>query len=495
MLFNSYTFIFAFLPIVLIGFFQFGKIHRDFASSWLAAASIVFYGYWNPAYVGLLFASIVTNYAFGMWIVKSTIQHSGKRKSYVFIFGISANLILLGYYKYTNFFISSFNHLSEYQLSISEIILPLGISFFTFTQIAFLVDTYQGKVKEYNFIHYILFVTYFPHLVAGPVLHHKDMMPQFAHRATYLINWQNIATGILLFTLGLCKKVFWADSLAPYANGVFDGVKVGLSSGIIPTIYEAWAGALTYTLQIYFDFSGYTDMALGIALMFNIRLPINFNSPYKATSIIEFWRRWHITLSVFLRDYLYIPLGGNRHGKLRRHLNLLTTMLLGGLWHGAGWTFLIWGGMHGLYLTANHLWRNFAGERLQNRLFTSIFSITGWALTFIAVVSAWVMFRAENVAQGTALLKAMYGIANRPILFNDVLHGQLLTIGNMSGRGLLLLLIPALFWVWLLPNSSKLKFISTNKLLTTIQAVAVIAFLFVAINQFGNYSPFLYFQF
>ena len=495
MLFNSYGFIFLFLPVVLLGFFQLARIHHAYAAAWLGISSLFFYGYWNPAYVGLLLGSIICNYAFGMWIAKAGVQHAAARKKQILIFAIASNLLLLGYYKYANFFLSSANSLAGSNLSLGDIILPLGISFFTFTQIAFLVDTYQGKVKEYNFVHYVLFVTYFPHLIAGPVLHHKDMMPQFAHNATYRINWDNVATGLLLFTLGLCKKVLWADSLAPFATAIFDGAQHGMATGTLPTIYEAWSGALAYTLQIYFDFSGYTDMALGIALMFNIRLPINFNSPYKSTSIIEFWRRWHITLSTFLRDYLYIPLGGNRHGKLRRYGNLMTTMLLGGLWHGAGWTFVIWGALHGSYLVINNLWRELVSERFLRWVPNWLGAFAGGLLTFVAVVAAWVVFRAENMAQAQVILKAMFGIAARPISFDAVQHGNLLLLTDMSGRDLLRLLVPGLLWVWLLPNSTRIRFIQGSALLAALQAAAVLGMLYLAIDQFGSYSPFLYFQF
>lgn len=495
MLFNSYGFIFLYLPVVLLGFFQLGRINHSYAAAWLALASLFFYGYWNPAYVGLLLGSIMCNYAFGMWVAKAGVQRAAARKKHILAFAIAANLLLLGYYKYANFFLSGANTLTGSHLSLSEIILPLGISFFTFTQIAFLVDTYQGKVKEYNFVHYLLFVTYFPHLIAGPVLHHKEMMPQFAHASTYRVNWQHVATGLLLFTLGLCKKVLWADSLAPYATAIFDGAQHGLATGTLPTIYEAWSGALTYTLQIYFDFSGYTDMALGIALMFNIHLPINFNSPYKSTSIIEFWRRWHITLSTFLRDYLYIPLGGNRHGKPRRYLNLMATMLLGGLWHGAGWTFVIWGALHGAYLTINHLWREMVAERFMRWIPNWLGTLAGGSLTFIAVVAAWVVFRADNMAQALSLLQAMFGIAARPISFDAVLHGSLLLLTDISGRDLMRLLIPALAWVWLLPNSTRIRFIQGGIFLTLLQATVVLGMLYLVIDQFGFYSPFLYFQF
>jgi alginate O-acetyltransferase complex protein AlgI len=265
--------------------------------------------------------------------------------------------------------------------------------------------------------------------------------------------------------------------------------------GTLPTIYEAWSGALAYTLQIYFDFSGYTDMALGVALMFNIRLPINFNSPYKSTSIIEFWRRWHITLSTFLRDYLYIPLGGNRHGTLRRYGNLMTTMLLGGLWHGAGWTFVIWGVLHGAYLTFNHLWCELVAEKFLRWVPTWLGALAGGLLTFIAIVAAWVVFRANDMAQAMTLLNAMFGIAARPISFDSVLHGNLLLLTDMSGRELLRLLIPGLLWVWLLPNSTRIRFIKGSVLLATLQAALVLYMLYLAIDQFGSYSPFLYFQF
>lgn len=495
MLFNSYSFIFLFLPMVFLGFFQLGRLHHAYAAAWLALSSLFFYGYWNPAYVGLLLGSIVFNYALGMWIAKAGVKQDTRRKTRLLAFAISANLLLLAYYKYANFFLSSVNSITGSSLSLGEIILPLGISFFTFTQIAFLVDTWQGKVKEYNFIHYVLFVTYFPHLIAGPVLHHAEMMPQFARAATYRINWDNVATGLLLFTLGLCKKVLWADSLAPYATAIFDGVDHGMTVGTLPTIYEAWSGALAYTLQIYFDFSGYTDMALGIALMFNIRLPINFDSPYKATSIFDFWRRWHMTLSRFLRDYLYIPLGGNRKGKLCRYVNLLITMLLGGLWHGAGWTFVVWGALHGVYLTINHLWRELVSQRFLQWAPGWISTLAGGALTFIAVVAAWVVFRADSMAQAMVMLNAMFGIDYRPIALDAVMHGNLLLLTNMSGRDLLQLLVPGLLWVWLLPNSTRVRFLKGSYLLTALQTAIVLYMLYVAIDRFGSYSPFLYFQF
>lgn len=491
MLFNSYAFIFAFLPVVLLAYFQLAKIGHAYAAGWLALASIFFYGYWNPAYVGLLLFSVSFNYTFGVWIARARVKARLLSAKHLLIAAVAGNLLLLGYYKYANFFLDSVNRLTGSGFTLGEIILPLGISFFTFTQIAFLVDTWQGKVKEYNFIHYILFATYFPHLIAGPVLHHSEMMPQFAQRNNYRLNWDHLASGILLFTVGLCKKVLMADAFAPYAHAVFDGVQ----RGFVPTVYEAWSGALAYTMQIYFDFSGYTDMALGVALMFNIRLPINFNSPYKATSIIEFWRRWHMTLSRFLRDYLYIPLGGNRRGKFRRYTNLSVTMLLGGLWHGAGWTYICWGALHGAYLGINHIWRELVPEKIFGWIPVWFSRLSGGFITFMAVVIAWVVFYSVDMAHAWVMLQAMSGMEARPITLDEVIHKQLLLSTDLSGRELVILMLTAFLWIWALPNSNTLKFIKGNILLALAQALAVVYFLSKAIDHFGSYSPFLYFQF
>lgn len=491
MLFNSYAFIFLFLPVVAIVFFQLARVGQQYASAWLALSSLFFYGYWNPDYLGLLLGSIVGNYSFGTWIGRAVNRHDAIRGKKLLFAAVTANLLLLGYFKYANFFMENMDALTGAHWLIGKIVLPLGISFFTFTQIAFLVDVHQGKVKEYNFMHYLLFVTYFPHLIAGPILHHQEMMPQFAQRRNYRPNWDNIATGLLLFTLGLCKKVLWADSFAPYANDIFKGIH----AGALPTIYEAWFGALAYTMQIYFDFSGYTDMALGIAMIFNIRLPFNFDSPYKSTSIIEFWRRWHMTLSRFLRDYLYIPLGGNRKGMLRRYLNLMATMLLGGLWHGAGWTFVLWGMLHGIYLTLNHLWRDFVTARIPFRFPGWMACTAGGIVTFVAVVTAWVFFRASDLPQAIIMLKAMYGIEARPIAFDAVLHGNLLTLSDLSGRDLAKLVAAGLAWIWLLPNSNTVKFHGANHAAAILQAGLVVGMIVLVLDQFGTYSPFLYFQF
>ncbi|MBI3433453.1 MAG: MBOAT family protein [Hydrogenophilales bacterium] len=415
MLFNSYPFLFLFLPIAFLGFFQIGRYSRPLAALWLFAASLFFYGWWNPAYVGLLLGSVFFNYAIGVALSREHARGNERRQKWILGLGIAADLCLLGYYKYANFFVENANVALGMGWQIEPIILPLGISFFTFTQIAFLVDAYRGEVKETNFIHYGLFVTYFPHLIAGPVLHHKEMMPQFAHPATYRVNWENLSVGLSIFSIGLFKKVVLADGIAPSASHVFATAADGGSVALL----EAWAGALAYSLQLYFDFSGYSDMAIGLSRLFGVKLPLNFHSPYKAVNIIEFWRRWHMTLSRFLRDYLYFPLGGNRKGPARRYLNLMATMLLGGLWHGAGWTFVIWGALHGLYLAINHGWhqiRTRMGHDLKRS--TRLGRVVGMSLTFLVVVIGWVFFRADNLAAALAILRGMAGL-NADLAGND----------------------------------------------------------------------------
>lgn len=406
MLFNSFEFLFLFFPVLLIVFFRLGGHSHRLAATWLTAGSLFFYGWWNPAYLGLLLASIVFNYTVGYSLARGHDIGSVRRKRLLAL-GVASNLALLGYYKYANFFIGTINSSLGTSYGVAEIILPLGISFFTFTQIAFLVDAARGEAREFDFIRYSLFVTYFPHLIAGPVLHHKEMMPQFGQASTYRVNMDYLTIGLTVFAIGLFKKVVLADGIAPYATPVFAAAE----HGEMLTLFQAWGGTLAYTLQLYFDFSGYSDMAIGLSYVIGVRLPLNFNSPYKAVSISDFWRRWHMTLSRFLRDYLYIPLGGNRRGRLRRYFNLMVTMLLGGLWHGAGWTFVIWGGLHGLYLVIHQAW-----QRLRSRLghdlerTSPMGRFLGMAITFLAVVVGWVFFRAQTLDGALSILRAMAGL-------------------------------------------------------------------------------------
>lgn len=429
MLFNSYFFILVFLPVTLLVFFALGRNGgRRAAIAWLVAASLFFYGWWNPAYLGLIVASILFNYAVGS-VLGDTKRRAQTRKA-ALVLGISANLAVLAYYKYANFFLGSLNSALGTGYGLSEIILPLGISFFTFTQIAFLVDAYRGEAREYNFLHYALFVTYYPHLIAGPVLHHKEMMPQFGHAGIFRFDTLNFSAGLTYFILGLFKKTVIADGIAGFGSPVFAAAQSGQPLSFL----DAWGGALSYTFQLYFDFSGYSDMAVGLALMMGVRLPLNFNSPYKAVNIIEFWRRWHMTLSRFLRDYLYIPLGGNKKGEARRYTNLLITMLLGGLWHGAGWTFVIWGGLHGLYLMINHAW-----QRVRRRLGHDLDRSSGWhralstLLTFVAVVVGWVYFRAADVDAAHHMLRSMATVQGFQVsgFYAEVIRGS--ALGRAAG--------------------------------------------------------------
>ena len=408
MLFNSYQFIFIFLPITILLFYLAGRYSQHIAAAWLVIASLFFYGWWNPRYLVLLLTSIFFNYTVGVGLIKEQ-QRSGKSKrcKAILIFGLAFDLSLLGYYKYANFFMENINALTGSSFNLGEILLPLGISFFTFTQIAFLVDAFRGEVKGYNFIHYILFITYFPHLIAGPILHHKEIIPQFSSPETYKVNFNNIAVGLTVFFIGLIKKTALADGIAPHAVTLFALADKGQAL----TFFEAWLGGICYAFQLYFDFSGYSDMAIGGSLMFGIKLPLNFHSPYKAVNIFEFWRRWHMTLSRFLREYVYTPLSHGRQKPWRLMLNLVITMLVGGLWHGAGWNYLIWGGMHGFYLTINHLWRNLRrGFEQDIRISTPIGSFLGCALTFAAFVLSLALFRTHSMNGAEHMISGMLAL-------------------------------------------------------------------------------------
>jgi alginate O-acetyltransferase complex protein AlgI len=402
MLFTTPTFILLFLPLTLLGFYLIGRRSPGAAAAWLLGVSLLFYSHWQPRDTLLLLASIMLNFSIGRRITSG-----GSAARSWLIAGIAIDLGLLALFKYADFAVRNLNLLPGVNLPLPGLALPIGISFFSFTQIAFLVDAYRHKVTESKPVHYGLFVTYFPHLVAGPVLHHAQMMPQFADRSIYQVQAGNLVGGLAIFAIGLLKKVVLADGISPYADAVFNPA----DAGAMPVTAEAWMGAVAYALQLYFDFSGYSDMAVGLSWMFNVSLPFNFNSPYKAGDISEFWRRWHISLSSFLRDYLYIALGGNRHGEIRRYLNLAATMVLGGLWHGASWTFVAWGALHGLYLMVHHGFRAAIGKRRHQALA----SLPAWrmaagAMTLLAVVVAWVLFRAGTFAGAMQVLRGMAGL-------------------------------------------------------------------------------------
>ena len=392
MLFNSYIFIFSFLPITFfLYFFLLEKRLITGAKGFLVFASLFFYSWWDIAYLPLILSSMLFNYVLGNSL-NENFKKVQLHKKGLLTFGIVGNLSLLGYFKYTDFFLENFNLAFDGSVPLLHLALPLAISFFTFQQIAYLVDSYRAETAEYNFLNYALFVTFFPQLIAGPIVHHKEMMPQFASKWNLIKNYRNIALGIFIFSMGLFKKVVIADTFAIWATKGFDKIEV-------LTFIEAWATSLSYTFQLYFDFSGYTDMAIGAALLFNIKLPINFNSPYKALDIQDFWRRWHITLSRFLRDYIYIPLGGNRKGSFRTYSNLMATFVLGGIWHGAGWTFIFWGFLHGMALVIHRGWKT---------LGLNMPKILAWFITFNFINIAWVFFRAKEWDDAIKVLNGMF---------------------------------------------------------------------------------------
>ena len=528
MLFNSVGFILMFLPITFLGMYLLSRHSQNLAALWLGLASVCFYAVWDARFVLLLLVSISINYSAGYFIGKRRAEKDRHHARLALVMALVINMALLAYFKYFNFFIQSISAAFGVEITGLDIILPLGISFFTFTQIAFLVDVYKGLAREYSFVNYLLFVTWFPHLIAGPVIHHKQMMPQFSDSGTWKLSTVNLSAGLTIFIIGLAKKILIADDLASFASPVFSSAAEGQAI----QFFDAWSGALAYSLQLYFDFSAYSDMAIGLSLMFNVRLPANFDSPYKSTSIIDFWRRWHITLSNFLREYLYIPLGGNRLGKPRRYLNLMITMLLGGLWHGAGWTFIIWGGLHGIYLMLNHGWRE-AKSRMQWKDGGALASFGSSALTFLVVVIAWVIFRSENMSSAQNILAGMAGLQgislpeHLPKIFSttfaslpwlDVSYDGFFHVQKSKPSKVFQHLLIGLLIVWVLPNvrqimhsakpvwddltvKSKLDSISVSgksriywKPKQTYAFVIGVLF-FYCLTSLSQKSEFLYFQF
>ncbi|ECR3050354.1 MBOAT family protein [Campylobacter coli] len=417
MVFSSYEFIFIFLPVTLAIFYILKAYnYLSLAKFFLVCSSLFFYAFWKFEYLFILLSSMLVNF----FLANAILKKENQTKQILFFLGIAFNLLLLGFFKYTDFLLENFNTFSQiikldFNIPLPHILLPLAISFFTFQQIAFLVDCYKRKNIEdlkvknsykIDLLDYSLFITFFPQLIAGPIVHHKEMMPQFhiLNKEKSLINWEYVAKGLFIFSIGLFKKVFIADSFAVWANA---GFKLAENGGVL-NIFEAWGTSLAYTFQLYFDFSGYCDMAIGLGLFFGVILPINFNSPYKALNIADFWRRWHITLGKFLRDYLYIPLGGNRVGRIINLRNLFLVALLSGIWHGAGWGFIIWGILHATAMVIHRIysfWSN--GKKFLN---SKIYKIFAWFITFNFINIAWVFFRSENLSGAISILKAMFGI-------------------------------------------------------------------------------------
>jgi alginate O-acetyltransferase complex protein AlgI len=472
-LFNSYQFVFVFLPLVLIGFAILTSLGpRRAVGPFLIVASLFFYGWWNWWYLFLFGFSIVFNYRWSLLLLRSGrpagAPDTPPRPSRLLLAtGIAVNLALLGFFKYRNFLVASVAGAIGTPWNLPPLVLPLAVSFFTFEQITYLVSAYRGEPGTGDFISYCMFITFFPHLIAGPIVRYSEIYPQFNRESSLRLDSAALADGLMIFSIGLFKKVILADTLREIVNPLF-GPHLAMS------FPDAWGAALSFALQIYFDFSGYSDMAIGLARMFGVRFPENFDSPYQAQDIIQFWRRWHMTLSFFLRDYLYIPLGGNRRGEPRRYLNLFLTMLLGGLWHGANWTFVVWGGLHGFFLAINHLWIR-SGRRLPTAL--------AWILTFLLVTVAWVFFRATSFGQAALILKGMAGLSG------FAWDPSWYSVGWHELRQIAIGLVLVLFC----PNRQTLLSRAWKSDYVYAGAFALLAGL--SIMSMANPPPFIYFQF
>ncbi len=490
MLFNSYEFIFVFLPISLFVYFYLNHKRLTTASkSWLVFASLFFYSWWNIAYLPLILTSVLFNYA----IASAIVEYDELKKKYfskksLLQIGLVFNIGLLAYFKYADFFISNTNSLVNTDIGLLHLVLPLAISFFTLQQIAFLVDSYEGLVKEKSFLDYTIFVTFFPQLIAGPIVHHKEMMPQFVSMKNKVKNYKNITVGLFIFSIGLFKKVIIADTFAIWATAGFD-------TATTLNLLEAWIVSLSYTFQLYFDFSGYTDMAIGAALLFNIKLPINFNSPYKATGVIDFWQRWHITLSSFITIYIYTPLVKS-FNKLTFHKAMIATIvtfLIAGLWHGASWMFVIFGGLHGLALVINNYWK-------KTKIKMNI--ILAWFITFNFVNITFVFFRANEWDDAIKVLRSMFSLDN--IMLPSILESVLPFLNkfgvefgwltqNIQGK--------SFTFAWLIAGFILVLFFeNSTKKLNNFKPNIVNSFIFVAaftisFYKLSGYSEFLYFRF
>lgn len=483
MLFNSYVFVLLFLPLCIAGYFALNKLRTGAANLFLFGMSLWFYGYLNPRYLTIICSSILINYCLSL-LMRRKWEH--RLRKTLLVLGIAVNLGLLGYFKYMDFFLTNLNALFRADFNLLHIALPLGISFFTFQQISFLADAYWDKVTRTDFITYACYVSFFPQLVAGPIVTHDEFLPQFQDPKNRRLNWENMARGIYTFVLGLSKKVVIADTFGEVVKAGYTVIADLNSPSAIFLI-------LSYTLQIYFDFSGYCDMAVGIGRMFNVELPVNFNSPYKATSITDFWDRWHMTLTRFFTRYVYIPLGGNRKGTVRTCVNVMIIFLLSGLWHGASWNFVFWGGCHGLLMVMARL--------SQNKL-EKVPKLIRGGFTFLFINVMWVFFRAADFGQAFELLGKVFtgGMGGLPYYFTACF--QIKGLDSVLQRLPMNAYLPMILTVIFVAVTCYMTFCTPNvwertkgKKLTTWGAVLASALLVWCILSFENVSAFLYFNF
>ena len=476
MVFSSLEFLFIYLPIMIICYYLLAPLKNGkFSLLFLFIGSIFFYAYWNLQNTWILIVSILVNYIFGLWI------HSAiKFRKHIFIFAILCNIGALMYFKYTNFFINTLNSVCSTHFHTFNIILPLGISFFVFQKIAYLSDiyTYKHDPSSNGLLNFGLFASFFPQLIAGPIVHHKEIMPQFASDSRSAINWENIYSGFIMLSIGLAKKILLADTLAQIVRYSFDEI------GSL-TFSEASLASIAYSLQLYFDFSGYSDMAIGCALFFNIILPQNFCSPYKALNVQDFWRRWHITLSRWLRNYLYIPLGGNRSGSMRTLGNLFITFLLGGFWHGAAWTYILWGAMHGIALAAYRLWSQACSKPMPNAL--------AWLLTFTFVNFAWIIFRVPNFGRLGKFCDAFLGYNG--FMFRTYFKEHLLSSLGFPNFVMINIFVCASFALAVIGKNSSDQLVCKDSLWVTLITPLLFAASIMQIVMGSTIPEFIYFQF
>lgn len=471
MLFSSYEFIFCFLPLVLfLYFFVFQVFFKSLQHGFLAVSSLVFYAWFNVNYLPIILFSIVFNYLISLFIAQY--DASFFRKAF-FLIGVVGNVLLLGYFKYFDFFVENLNYLAGTSFHLKHLVLPLGISFFTFQQISFLVDCYLNPRSERNLIDYSLFVCFFPQLIAGPIVTYGEMMPQFFDEKNRYLDKRNIASGLYIFAIGMFKKLVVADTMSIVADAGFDKLES-------LAFFQAWFTSLAYTLQIYFDFSGYCDMAIGCAGMFNISLPMNFNSPYKSLSIKDFWRRWHITLGRALTTFIYIPLGGNRKGKLRLYFSLILTFLISGLWHGAAWTFIFWGAAHGSFLVF---------ERLFSDQWQRLGAFLRGTIVFLFVNFLWIFFRAKSWSNAWFVLKGHFSF---DFSFNLDTFLPLTYNSRADFVIVIVVFVSAFISIFYCRNSIErlVKFEPTIK-----NAITTFLMIIISIIFMSRVSPFIYFNF
>ena len=484
MLFNSYIFVLFFLPLCLVGYFGLNHFKCYKASQlFLLLMSLWFYGYFNPSYLVIILASIGINYGFNLLF--RTIRKKVLRKAILAV-AVAFNIGILFYYKYFDFFMVNASALIGAEYTLKNILLPLGISFFTFQQLSYVIDCYREEVPQYDFLQYASFVVYFPQLIAGPIVTHDELVPQFMDESRKAFNWDNMARGLYIFALGLAKKVLIADVFGGAANWAFANVSDLDSTNAI-------LGMLAYTIQIYFDFSGYCDMAIGIAAMMNIDLPLNFNSPYKAITIADFWSRWHKTLTRFFTKYVYIPLGGNRKGLFRTCVNTMAVFLISGIWHGANWTFILWGCLHGIFSVLYKIFR---------KQFDALPRALNWGITFLFVNMAWVLFRADSVAQAFDFLANVFAMDFAPVsskligAFSSIELIYVLNQTPLADMGPNLLLAGYFLFAMILAVASPNAYEKMCRFKPTLVNLLVASILIVwCVFSFAGVSTFLYFNF